>query len=94
MYCISYLVDRQKKKSKVIALFYFNEWKPEHIPEKKGPSFQKKLNDLLMTILSCQMKGSHSLLITFIQKPCVFHIPYKSLACVDAAIALKDKHRN
>lgn len=95
IYCIYIVLASQllEIKCKVIVL-YLNEQKSEHLPEEKGPSLQKKLNYLLMTILGCQMKGSHSLLITFIQKSCVFHISYKSLTCIDASIALKDKHIN
>lgn len=98
IYCIYiYIVltfQQMDIKCRVIVLFCLNEWKSVYLPEKKGPSLQKKLNYLLMTILGCQMKGSHTLLITFIQKSCVFHISYKSLTCIDAPIALKDKHRN
>lgn len=80
------------------GFFWLNEWKSVYLPEEESPSLQKKLNYLLMTILGCQVKGGHSLLITFIQKSCVFHVSDKSLTSIDAPIALQDAqklmHRN
>lgn len=94
LYLYSLTSQQMNIKHKGIRFFWLNEWRSVYLPEEESSSLQKKLHYLLMTILGCQMKGGHSLLITFIQKSCVFHISYKSLTSIDAPIALQDTQRN